>query len=103
MEDLRVPKRRTAIEVLMIDGTFRQLEVFLSEKASDHHGAELLGDLLNKSESTFIPAFDVQTQSMTFLNRSAIRLARIGAEHELEVEDPLTPPTEFEVEMILAD
>ena len=54
MEDLRVPKRAVAVEVVLPGGVARQVSVYLSEGAASHPGPERLSDLLNGS-APFIP------------------------------------------------
>jgi hypothetical protein len=102
VQDLRVPKRRVAVEVVLPGGAVRRVAVFLAEAAPSHGGPERLSDVLNGSEE-FIPAFDEEAQRMTFLARRAIALVRVAHEVEADEEDDLTIPTEHEVEITLAD
>jgi hypothetical protein len=63
---------------------------------------ERLSDLLN-GEMKFIPAQDVATGMITFLNSIAIAVARTDVAHEFREEDRLTILTEHEVEIRLVD
>src|SRR4051794_15590579 len=102
MQELRVPKRRTAVEVLLPGGAVRHVAVFLAEFAPGHQGTERLSDLLNGS-ADFVPALDVDSDAMTFLNRHAVSVARVAREVETEAGDDVTIPTEQEVEITLMD
>jgi hypothetical protein len=99
-DDLRVPKRRAHVEVLLPGGAARQVTVFLAEFASRHSGPERLSDLLN-AEADFIPALDVATNLMTFLNRHGIAAARVSREWELG--DEPAGGDQHEVEIALTD
>ncbi len=78
------------------------MSVFLSAGVPEYSESERLSDLLN-SGARFIPAQDVATGKVTFLNSGAIAVARIDLEHELREEDRLTILTEHEVEIRLMD
>ena len=99
-DDLKVPKERVPVEVLLPGGAVRQVVVFLSEFASTHSGRERLSDLLN-GHADFLPALDVATDNITFLGRQSIAAARVAAEWE-PGEDP-SVTEEHEVEITLAD
>jgi hypothetical protein len=99
MDDLRVPKQRVQVEVLLPGGTVRQVIVFLAETASAHAGQERLSDLLNGTQD-FLPALDTATDQMTFLGRGSIASARVARELEPEVGPAAT---EQEVEITLVD
>lgn len=102
MEDLRVPKRRTPVEVLLPGGASRAMALFLSEVAADHTGQERPSDLLNGGDD-FIPAFDEGGKAMTFLNRSAIAALRLDPSLDKDVDEDVSIPTEHEVEILLQD
>ncbi len=102
MDEYRVPKRKTSVGVLLPGGTERTVEVFLSEQAAQHEGAERLDDLLNGPDE-FIPAFDVATATFTVLSRAGIAVARVAREVDFEPIDEHTLPTEHEVEVTLLD
>ena len=99
-DELKVPKRRAQVEVLLPGGAVRQVMVFLGESAHDHAGAERLSDLLN-GHVDFVPALDTASNQMTFLGRQSIAAARIA--RELEGGDEHTIATEHEVEVTLVD
>lgn len=99
-DDLRVPKRRAQVEVLMPGGAARQVTVFLSEFAPRHNGPERLSDLLNASED-FVPALDVSTDTIVFLNRHGIAAARVA--HEWELGEEAASGEQHEVEITLVD
>lgn len=102
MEELRVPKRRVPAQVVLPGGEVREVSVFLMSEVPEYSAGERLSDLLN-SDAKFIPAQDVATGSITFLNSVAIAVARTDVEHELREEDRLTILTEHEVEIRLVD
>jgi len=102
MADLRVPKHRVPVEIVMPGGTVRHVAVFLAEAAPAHGGPERLSDLLNGGEE-FIPAHDEESGVMTFLNREAVALARVARSVEANDADDITIPTEHEVEITLSD
>jgi hypothetical protein len=102
MNELRVPKRRTPVEIQLRHGVIHRFAVFLGDFAHDHSGPERLSDLLNDS-GDFVPAYDLDSDSMTFLNREGVLVARLPGHAELEVAEQLTLPTEHEVEIVLED
>jgi hypothetical protein len=102
VEELRVPKRRVAVEVVLPSGVARRVSVFLAEAAPDHEGAERVSDLLNGG-ADFFPAYDEQCGAMTFLNRESVALARVARELEQDASDDIAVPTEHEVEITLVD
>ena len=104
LESLSVPKRRVAAQFVLPGGSSRDVAVFLSEAAPGHTGGERLSDLLNNTTGTqFIPALDAETNAMTFVRCENLALARVAAEHEPNVVDQFTIPTEHEVEVRLVD
>jgi hypothetical protein len=102
MEDLRVPKRRTPVEVLLPGGTPRAMALFLSEVAADHTGPERPSDLLNGGDD-FVPAFDEAGKAMTFLNRAAIAAVRLDPALDADLDEEVSIPTEHDVELLLQD
>jgi hypothetical protein len=102
MDDLRVPKRRIPVEVLLPGGTTCKMAMFLSEVAADHTGPERPSDLLNGGDD-FVPAFDEASKAMTFLNRSTIAAVRLDPALDTDVEEDVSIPTEHEVELLLQD
>ncbi|MGC3996646.1 MAG: hypothetical protein QM767_03585 [Anaeromyxobacter sp.] len=102
METLRIPKHRVSAEVRLAGGAVRRVALFLAEAALDHAGPERPSDVLNDRHE-FLPAFDEDAQTMTFLHRGAIALLRVPASAEATDPEDLTLPTEHEVEVHLAD
>jgi hypothetical protein len=102
VEDLRVPKRRVPVEVVLPGGAARRVSLFLAEASPDHEGPERPSDLLNGRDG-FIPALDEESGAMTFLQRASIALARVPSEFEPDPGGGFTIPTEHEVEITLAD
>ena len=99
-EDLRVPKRRAQVEVLLPGGGARQVTVFLSEFASRHSGPERLSDLLNAKDE-FVPVVDAATDSVAFLGRHTIAAARVGREWEMPGQ--IAGAEEHDLEITLVD
>lgn len=102
MDELRVPKRRLPVEIVLPGGERRNVNVFLSEYAVDHAGAERLSDILNGA-GNFIPAVDTASDRVAFFNRTAIAYARVATTEERDESDDLNIPTEFPVEVTLLD
>src|SRR5512145_1464490 len=102
MEDLRDPKRRIPVEVLLPGGGNRAMALFLSEVAADHTGQERPSDLLNGGDD-FVPAWDETGKAMTFLNRSAISAVRLDPALDTDADEDVSIPTEHEVEVLLQD
>jgi hypothetical protein len=102
MDDLRVPKRRVPVEVVLPGGATRRVALFLSESAPGHGGPERVSDLLNGRDE-FIPAFDEEAAAMAFLHRQAVAVARAPAGSEPDPAGEVTIPTEYQVEVALAD
>jgi hypothetical protein len=100
MQELRVPKRRVAAEVLLPGGAVRRIALFLAEAASHHAGPERPNDLLNGGDD-FIPAFDEDGQVMSFLHRAGVAAVRVARELEVDDDGGLTLPTELDVEVLL--
>lgn len=99
MEDLRVPKRPVAVEVVLPGRGPRRVTLWLAEGAANHPGPERVSDLLNGS-APFIPARE-DSGAMVFLQRSSIAVARVAAAEE--PVDSFTIPHEHEVELTLVD
>jgi len=100
MEELRIPKRRVAAEVVLRGGETRRVTLFLAEAAPGHDGPERPADLLNGGDD-FVPAFDEDAHAMTFLNRAALAVLRVDRALEADGPDAPTLPTEHEVEVLL--
>lgn len=97
-----MPKRRTPVEIQLRHGVIHRYAVFLGDFAHDHSGPERLSDLLNGS-GDFVPAYDLESDAMTFLNREGVLLARLPGHVELEDGEQQTLPTEHDVEIVLDD
>lgn len=102
MEELRVPKRRVGIEVVLPGGAARRVAVFLADAAADHAGAERVADLLNGA-AEFFPALDEADGSVGFLHRAAVAIVRFPRDLDADDGDALTLPTEHVVEVGLTD
>jgi hypothetical protein len=102
MSDLRVPKRRVLAEVLLPAGGARRIALFLAEATSRHAGPERPSDLLNGGDD-FVPAFDEEAGTMSFLNRAGLAAVRIPPELESADGDGLTLATEHDVEVLLGN
>jgi hypothetical protein len=98
-DELKVPKRRAQVEVLLPGGAVRQVTIFLAEYASAHDGPERLSDLLNGGDD-FVPALDLASDTMTFLGRQSIAAARVAPDWD-EEDAPAT--SQQEVEITLTD
>ncbi|HVP69062.1 MAG TPA: hypothetical protein VMT17_17565 [Anaeromyxobacteraceae bacterium] len=101
VEDLRVPKRRVPVEVVLPGGAVRQVFVYLSEAAAAHEGPERVSDLLNGADP-FIPALE-SDGGISFLHRSSIAVARVPPDAEPDGGGGFTIPMEHDVEITLSD
>lgn len=101
MDELRVPKHKTAVDVILPGGAARRMALFLAEAAPDHDGPEVPLDLLNGRDD-FIPAFDEAAGGMRFLHRPGVPVVRVDRALDAAEED-VTLPTEHEVEVELTD
>jgi hypothetical protein len=101
MEELRVPKRKVAVEAFLPGGQHRAMALFLADAAPNHAGPEQPLDLLNGRDD-FFPAFDDEAQRMTFLNRDEVLAMRVARALDADLEE-VTLPTEHEVELLLSD
>jgi hypothetical protein len=100
MDQLRVPKRRVEVELLLLGAGRQRVAVFLAEFSSVHEGHERLGDLLG-GPTEFIPAVDVATGATLIVHIACIGAALAGPEEALDDDAEL--PTECEVEVTLLD
>ena len=102
MDPLRIPKRRTEIEVTFADGSVRKVAVFLAEQASRHGGEERVRDLL-ESSAYFVPGIDREGDGVAFLAKDSIAVVRtdeppwerdevnLPLEHEVDVRLGVSP------------
>jgi hypothetical protein len=81
-----VPKREIQVEVVLPAGPPMRLFIFLNERAETHSGFERPSDLLD-GVNLFIPAVDDRGE-LVLLNRDALLMVSVAAEHELSHEDP---------------
>lgn len=101
MEDLRVPKRKVAVEVLLPGGQSRRVSLFLAEAAADHDGPELPADFVN-GPPRFVPVVDEASGAITFLNLASVAVVRVPRALDAE-EDPFEVPVEHQVAIALLD
>lgn len=102
MEELRVPKRRIEVELLLHGQSPSRFAVFLGEFAEGHVGSERLSDLLNGA-SEFFPALELSSNTLLFVHRVSVVYARLPLPLEAELEEQDTIPTEHEVRVGFAD
>jgi hypothetical protein len=100
MTDLRIPKLKTQVDLVLEGGQRRAHHLFCSEFAPVHAGRERVSDLLN-GEVDFLPAQDGETGTFFLLNRRHLVVAHLAAELERTPHEEHTIPTEFEVELSL--
>jgi hypothetical protein len=99
-DELRIPKKRTQVELVLASGATLQVGFFLSEFAGSHAGHERLSDLLNGRDD-FLPGFDLGSETVTFIARAGIAAATVG--HEWEPGLDLLEADEHVVEIALLD
>ncbi len=100
-EDLRVPKRKVAVDLVLAGEGARRVSLFLAEAAPDHDGPELVRDLVN-GPARFLPGVDEASGAVVFLHLAAVVLIRIARELDAG-EDAFDLPIEHPVELALAD
>jgi hypothetical protein len=98
MDPLRIPKRRSEVEVTFADGSVRKVAVFLAEQASHHGGEERILDLL-ESAADFVPGIDREGDHVAFFAKKSIAVVRTD-EPPWE-RDEVNLPLEHEVEVWL--
>ena len=96
----RVPKQRTAVDVLHPDGTWRRCAVFLAALSGHHDGPERVSDLL-AGEHDFLAAQDEQSGAMTLLGRAGIACVRVEPWAEMS-EATVELPIEHAVAVTLS-
>lgn len=100
MNAFRVPKRRATLELVLLDGSVIPADVFLSERASLHHGPERVSDLL-VADTLFLPALVHGSDSLTCFNTASISYVKTDAAAEPADDHAHTIPTEHEVDVHL--
>lgn len=101
MEDLRVPKRKVPVQLVMPGGAGRRVSLFLAEAAPGHDGPELPADLVD-GPSRFVPVVDEESGAIQFVSLASVALVRIARELDAE-ENPFELPVEHQVEVALLD
>jgi hypothetical protein len=101
-EELRVPKQRTAVEVLLPDGGWRRYAVFLAASSGAHAGPERVSDLL-AAPGDFFPALEEGGSRVAMLSRSAIAAVRVEPWAEADTTASSCPPFEHPIEVTLAN
>jgi hypothetical protein len=101
MDDLRVPKRKVLVEIVLVGGSTRRTWLFLAEAAPDHDGPELPHDLVN-GPGPFVPGVDDGSGEVAFLNLGAVAVVRLPRELDAG-EDAFDLPTEHRVALTLLD
>ena len=78
--DLQIEKHPYRVTVYLADGELLKGEVFLGSCSAQHPGSEILLDLVNDPDRTFLPFRERHRNGVHSLNRSAIVM--------LETKDP---------------
>lgn len=99
MEELRVPKRATRVDVPFAGGTTSEVEVYLADIGE---GREHLSDLL-EGVLEFLPARAADGGATALLRRASIAVATVDAGVETAGPTPVTTPTEQRVTVHLVD
>ncbi|AKU89741.1 hypothetical protein [Vulgatibacter incomptus] len=100
MNELRIPKRRTPIEIADPSGEVHRYAVFLGDLAREHAGVERVSDLLNGSEE-FFPVLDPESDAIAILGKSQISVAWVEPElEELEDHAPGEECVEVEIRLV---
>ncbi len=99
-EELRVPKQRTAVEVLLPGGEWRKYTVFLAASSATREGPERVSDLL-AADAEFFPAAEENGGRMTMLSRSAIAAIRVEPWAEVSAQPSSLLQLEHAIEVTL--
>ena len=99
-DELRVPKQRTAVEVLQPDGCWRRYAVFLAASSGSREGPERVSDLL-AAAGEFFPAVEENGGRVTMLSRQAIAAVRVEPWGEAEMAANPSSSLEHAVEVTL--
>ncbi len=94
---MRVEKNKRKAIFCRRDGMKSEVNFFLSQYAEAHTGKELILDVLN-SDATFIPAEDIRTGEIFFINKQNIMFLELH-ERDLADETLLTPEAHVQVEL----
>ena len=94
---MKVEKNKHRATVLRSDGLKLDVNFFLSPYANEHAGKELILDILN-SGSAFLPAEDVNTGAIYFINTDNIMYLEIS-ERDLEEETLLSREKRVQIEL----
>jgi len=94
---MRLEKTKRRVVLYRSDGVKLDVNFFLSPYAEEHSGRERILDLLN-SRSMFLPAEDIRTGAIFFLNKGGIMFLEIP-ERDLTDETVLNPQKNVEVEL----
>ena len=98
--ELQVPKHRVPVELLLADGRLLRVEIFLSELAKTHAGAERMSDVLDGSQA-FFPVMAPGTDECHLISLANVVFMRGSQELELEGVELQTILTEHELVLAL--
>jgi hypothetical protein len=101
MGELTIPKSPVDVEVLLAGGQSRRVTLFLADSTLNRPGRERLIDLLTSREQ-FIPARDLETETMTFLNTGEMKAVWVDRSAE-DPEPPVGKPTEHTIQVDFVD
>jgi len=94
---MRLEKIKRRVTLCRSDGVKLDVNFFLSPYAEEHSGRELILDILN-SNLTFLPAEDIRTGAIFFLNKNGVMFLEIF-ERDLADETVLNPEKSVQVEL----
>lgn len=81
MEELRVPKWQTPVEIALSDGTRSTYDLFLAERIAEANRPEHVSDLLATSD-LFLPVLDPANGTVAFIRKASIAWARVSRDFE---------------------
>jgi len=94
---MRLEKIKRRVTLYRSDNVKLDVNFFLSPYAEGHSGRELILDILN-SNLTFLPAEDIHTGAIFFLNKNGVMFLEIF-ERDLADETVLNPEKSVQVEL----
>jgi hypothetical protein len=78
LSDLRVPKRRLTVEILLLGDDPRAVEIFLADYHAHAWRRQEVSDLLSQ-EQPFLPCREVQGSTVWLVNKEALVWVRVPA------------------------
>lgn len=99
VEEFRVPKWQTPVEIALSDGTRSTYDLFLAERIAEANRPEHVSDRLSAPD-LFLPVLDPAQGTVGFIRKASIAWARVSRDFEPISDDEL--PLRQEIRLILS-